>query len=116
MILDCFQHETEESIAKVLSSGYSDLASSAEQWWETTHTDNLNGIENIFKSEDQHKDALKILRQEIRVALMMENIVITLVYTFFTQALQITHSLFQNFARSAKRVASNPEPSNLAKA
>ena len=72
----------------------SDLSKQAETWWETTHTDNLNHLDQVFKDSDtsstqqgrdRGKHENKELRREIRLAIIMENLTITIVYVLFSE-------------------------------
>ena len=38
---------------------YQELAKFAENWWECTHTDNLNHFDKVYSSQDQRYKKLR---------------------------------------------------------
>lgn len=85
-------------MAEVLSKNdltmkhFSEISKLAENWWETTHQDNLNEIEEIYK-----KSEFKNMRRALRQSLILENLLVTIIYTVFSQMQDILNTYQSNF-------------------
>ena len=64
-----------------------EISKLAENWWETTHQDNLNDLEQIYQSSDFSK-----MRKALRQSLILENLLITIIYTLFSQMQDILNT------------------------
>ena len=66
-----------------------ELAKLAENWWEMTHVDNLNQLEEVFKVDGKVGDNgfqvhCQNMRRAVRKCLILESLVVTITYTLFS--------------------------------
>ena len=98
MILTCLRDVEIVSQLGGLARTFENISKQAEKWWETTHFDNLNKLDVAFKGTKT--PTASRLRQEIRKALILENLIVTLIYTMFSQYPEILNSAFHKLAQA----------------
>jgi hypothetical protein len=69
-----------------LRVSFGEVSKLAEAWWESTHSWNLNHLDSVFGKAKEYGP----IRRAVRQSLILENVLMTLLYTLFCQMKEIT--------------------------